>query len=51
MTSLILDHVAKAFLYKGVSMERKISSRLAKKVSLAAICFVAGSASFGLREN
>jgi hypothetical protein len=24
MTSLILDHVAKAFLYLGVSMERKI---------------------------
>ena len=28
MTSLILDHVAKAFLYLGVSVERKISSSL-----------------------
>ncbi len=28
-----------------------ILSSLGKKVSLAAICLVAGSASFGLREN
>jgi hypothetical protein len=43
-------HTAALCTVSNLDIDR-LSSRLGKKVSLAAICLVAGSTSFGLREN